>query len=132
MLPPNTIKIIAVVLISLLFLTSAIDKILNFTKAVTNQINVFNNSIISGLVSPSMAQTSIIISILLLIIGPILMLIGVTTENKILLKIGAGLLTFFLVLATLFYHPITNLKEHPQMFKNIAIIGSLLLLIAQC
>lgn len=132
MLPPNTIKIIAVVLISLLFLTSAINKIFNFTQVVTNQINVFNHSIISGLVSPSMAQTSIIISILLLIIGPILMLIGITTENKLLLKIGAGLLIFFLVLATLFYHPIIDLHEHPQMFKNIAIIGSLLLLMVQC
>jgi uncharacterized membrane protein YphA (DoxX/SURF4 family) len=129
---PNTIKVIAVVFISLLFLTSAFDKILNFGSTVQNHLERINTTFLSGFVNQKAAEVSIILAILMLIIGPMLMTIGVYTENMSLIKIGAGLLIFFLIFATLLYHPIFDAIQRPQFFKNLAIIGSLMLLLVQC
>ncbi len=120
-----SMKILAVMLISLLFLYSGFDKILNFNETVVG----LNNKL--GLFTYDTSQIFIIGAILVLIISPILMNIGILVGNNLLLRIGTWFLILFVILATLIYHRITDAAQINDILKNLAIIGGLVLISVQ-
>lgn len=123
------IKLIGIILISVLFVFSGITKIFNFNETALGFRKKVNDGIFSNILTFNAAQSLIIIAILILLIAPLLMLIGVSEENKLLLKIGSILLIGFTVLATLIYHPITDGTQLYNMLKNISIIGGLVIVL---
>ncbi len=125
------IKLIAIILISILFIYSGLTKIFNLNDTTLGFHQKVNTGIFSNLFAYNASQAIIIIAILILIIAPILMLIGILDESKILLQIGSWLLIAFTVLATIIYHPITDASQHNDMLKNIAIIGGLFMVSVQ-
>ena len=118
-------KILAIILISILFVYSGIHKIFKFNETVLSFHQKINNGIFGNMFTYNISQGLIIIAILLLLISPALMIYGITSKNDLLLKIGSWLLIIFTVLATLIYHPITNPAEIYNMLKNLSIIGGL-------
>ena len=121
------IKLVGIILIVILFVFSGVTKIFKFNDTALNFRKTVNGGIFSNILTFNTAQSLIIIAILILLIAPLLMLIGALEENKLLLKIGSGLLIGFTVLATLIYHPITDANERNNMLKNISIIGGLVI-----
>jgi uncharacterized membrane protein YphA (DoxX/SURF4 family) len=123
------IKLIGIILISILFLFSGITKIFTLNDTALNFHKIINNGIFSNIITFNAAQSLIVIAILILLISPLLMLIGISNDNKLLLKIGSFLLIGFTVLATLIYHPITDSTQHYNLLKNISIIGGLVIVL---
>lgn len=124
-------KLMAVILIGVLFIYSGITKIFNFNDTTLGFHQKVNTGIFSNLLAYNASQAIIIIAILILVIAPILMVIGIVEDSKILLKIGTWLLIGFTILATLIYHPITDSSERYNMLKNLAIIGGLVMVSVQ-
>jgi uncharacterized membrane protein YphA (DoxX/SURF4 family) len=120
-------KIIAIILISILFVYSGIHKIFDFNDTTLSFHQKINNGFFGNMFRWDISQGLIIIAILILICAPALMLYGVVYKNDLLLKIGAWLLIIFTVLATIIYHPITNPAEINNMLKNLTIIGGLIM-----
>jgi uncharacterized membrane protein YphA (DoxX/SURF4 family) len=121
------IKLFAVILISIIFLYSGINKIFNFNDTTLGFHQKINRGIFSNILTYNISQLLIISAILLLITAPILILIGIINKNNVLSKIGSWLLIIFLILATSIYHPITDPTQRNDMLKNVAIIGGLLM-----
>ncbi len=118
------IKIIAVIMISVLFIDSGIDKILNFMKISDG----LHTKILFNLLPLFVSQISIVISILLELISPLLLLFGVISNNKKYIIAGTLGLIIFTTLATIFYHPLP--KQKNAFIKNMSIIGALLFISA--
>jgi uncharacterized membrane protein YphA (DoxX/SURF4 family) len=119
------IKLIAVILISILFIYSGITKIFNFNDTTLG----FHQKV--NLLAYNTSQALIIIAIIILLIAPVLMVIGVSEESKLLLRIGSWLLIGFTVLATIIYHPITDSSQRYNLLKNLSIIGGLIMVSIQ-
>ena len=125
------IKLISIILISILFLYSGLTKIFNFNDTTLGFHQKINSGIFSNILAYNASQALIIIAILVLLIAPVLMILGISEENKSLLKIGSWLLIGFTVLATLIYHPITDESQRYNMLKNLSIIGGLIMVSIQ-
>ena len=124
-------KLFAIILISIIFLFSGFTKIFNLNDTTLGFHQKVNSGIFSNIITYNASQALIIIAILILLIAPILMIIGISQTNNLLLKIGSWLLIGFLILATLIYHPITDSSQRNDMLKNLAIIGGLVMISIQ-
>lgn len=110
----NYLSLLSRIGLSTIFLWSGINKILN---PIATQENM---------TAHGMPFTSIFLvgAIALEIIGGLSVLLGIKT------KWGAAMLVFFLVPATLiFHHDLSTEIEQAMFFKNIAMLGGLLMLI---
>jgi uncharacterized membrane protein YphA (DoxX/SURF4 family) len=115
------LKVISVVLLSLIFLYAGVIKLFNFTAV---NIKLYDNRLMQML-PYQVSQILLILALVICIIGPLLMLIGVGENNKLLVKIGAGLLIGLLVLTTLLFLSLHNQNEVIDVLKNLALIGGL-------
>jgi hypothetical protein len=118
------IKIIFIIMISLLYLSSAFNKITNFTKVATGLKNKLNSSILFNWIPFDISYIALTFALILLLVGPCLLLYGVYNDINKYIKYGIIILLVFLVLATIIYHPITDTKERWDMLKNLSLIGS--------
>ena len=118
------IKIIAVIMISILFIDSGYDKIVNFGKVSEG----LQTKMLFNLLPLFISQLSIIITILLELISPLLLLYGVITNNNKYIIAGTLGLIIFTTLATIFYHPLP--KQKNAFMKNMSIVGALLFITA--
>jgi len=118
------IKIIFIIMISLLYLSSAFNKITNFTKVATGLKNKLNSSILFNWIPFDISYIALTFALILLLVGPALLLYGVYNDINKYIKYGIIVLLVFLVLATIIYHPITDTKERWDMLKNLSLIGS--------
>ncbi len=121
------IKLIAIILISILFIYSGVTKIFNFNDTTLGFHQKVNSGIFSNLLAYNASQACVIVAILVLLIAPVLMIIGISEENKTLLRIGSWLLIGFTIIATIIYHPITDSSQRYNLLKNLSIIGGLVM-----
>ena len=119
------IKLIAVILISTLFIYSGITKIFDFNDTTLGFYQKVN------ILAYNASQALIIIAILILLIAPVLMVIGIYEDSKILLRIGTWILIAFTIIATIIYHPITDSSQRYNLLKNLSIIGGLVMVSVQ-
>lgn len=112
-------------MISLLYLLSAFNKITNFTKVATGLKNKLDSSILFKCIPFDISYIGLTFALILLLVGPALLFYGIYNEINKYIKYGIIVLIVFLVLATIIYHPITDIKERWDMLKNISLIGSL-------
>ncbi len=119
------IKIFLIILISLLYVYSAFNKITDFTNIATGLKNKLDSSILFNWVPFDLSYIGLLFAIILLVLGPGLLLYGVYNEMTKYIKYGIILLLIFLILATIIYHPITDSNERYSMLKNISLMGSL-------
>ena len=114
------IKIIAVFMISWLFIVSGFKKITSFSDNVSGLQTkmLFNN------LPLILSQLSMIIAIILELASPILMVYGIMRDDKRFVMAGAIGLIVFTVLANIFYHPLP--KDMTAFMKNTSIVGGLL------
>ncbi len=117
------IYLLGIILIGLLFVIGGIKKIFNFD----NMVKSINSKILFNDLPLVVSQLAIVITILILICGPLMMIYGYTNNIKYIRNIGAYLLIFFLVLTLIFYHPPTVASEQTSFLKNTAIIGGLIM-----
>lgn len=130
LLDKKTMKMIGIILICILFIYSALQKIFTFNDTTLGFHQKINSGLFGNIFTYNISQGLIIFAILLLLVAPVLMIIGIHINNSLLLKIGSWGLIIFTVLATLIYHPITNFSETNNMLKNLSIIGGLLVVIS--
>ena len=116
------LKTISVILISILFVNSGIDKILFFNKTVNGFQKKSNFSL-------NISKVAIVFAILCTLIAPILLMLSVILNNNLLLLLGCSILIIFITLANIFYHSITDPKERNDLFKNLSIMGGLLMML---
>ncbi len=114
------IKIIAVFMISWLFIVSGYNKIIDFNDSV----NGLYSKMIFNTLPIILSQLAMIIAIILELVSPILMLYGVIKNDKRFIMAGAIGLMVFTILANIFYHPLP--KDISAFMKNTSIIGGLL------
>ena len=114
--------LLAAALLTLMFLVSGYDKIMNFSG------NVMSLQGKIGLNIPIVFSLAILIVILLELVGSSMILYsaysGKKKEYAYYSTIG---LIIFTIIATLLYHMPIALDNH-ALFKNIAVVGGLLLL----
>jgi uncharacterized membrane protein YphA (DoxX/SURF4 family) len=125
------IKLIGIILISILFIYSGITKIFDFNNTTLGFHEKVNSGIFSNILAYNASQALIIIAIVILLIAPVLMVIGISEESNIILRIGSWLLISFTVLATIIYHPITDSSQLYNLLKNLSIIGGLVMVSIQ-
>ena len=125
------IKLIAIILISTLFIYSGITKIFNFNDTTLGFHQKVNTGIFSNILAYNASQALIIIAILILLIAPVLMIVGISEDSKTLLRIGSWLLIVFTIVATIIYHPITDSSQRYNLLKNLSIIGGLVIVSIQ-
>jgi uncharacterized membrane protein YphA (DoxX/SURF4 family) len=116
------IKMISVILISILFVTAGINKIFDFNNTVKGFQTKSNYPLI-------ISKAAIVLAILFIIIAPLFLILSIGFNNDLLLSLGSGMLIIFLILANIFYHPITDPKQHTALFRNLAIMGGLLMIL---
>jgi putative oxidoreductase len=116
------LKTISVILISILFVNSGIDKILFFNKTVNGFQKKSNFSL-------NISKVAIVFAILFTLIAPILLMLSVILNNNFLLLLGCSMLIIFIILANIFYQSITDPKERNDFFKNFSIMGGLLMML---
>ena len=108
----NILDLLARILISILFFTNGIFKIMNYDGTV---------SWMEGYTIPGIL---IIPAIILEILGPILIILGYQT------KITAAFLSLFcLATAIIFHNDFSNQMQLTSFLKNIALAGGFLLLV---
>jgi len=131
------IAFIGRILLSLVFILSALNKILDWQRTQTGLLNLFcdwqaylrTSFTLSKLFSTSIAWVPEILLIVTIIelVGALLIFFGAKE------KFGAFLLILFFLPATILLHPfwfLTGVKRYLQMImflKNLAILGGLLL-----
>ena len=116
----NIIKIIAVFMISWLFVVSGYNKIIDFND---NVIGLQSKMLFNSL-PLILSQLAIIVAIILELASPILMLYGIIQNDKRFIVAGAIGLMIFTILANIFYHPLP--KDMTAFMKNTSIVGGLL------
>ncbi len=115
-------QVIFILMISILFITSGLGKIASFNKTS----EVLHSKMLFKDLPIIISKISLVISIILVIGGPLLMLVGIIFRKyNILYEIGCWMLITFTILASIFFHPITDMKQRDALFKNLAIIGGL-------
>ncbi len=111
----NISLLISRIFLSIIFLRSAFGKISNFENTTNSMIN-------HGV---HFSSFFLVCAIILLIVGGISVLVGYKPQ------LGAIALIIFLLPVTLIYHlDIDNSKQMTQFYKNLAILGGLLLMSA--
>ena len=115
---------ISVILISILFVNAGVKKIFNFNNNVKSFQTKSNYPLI-------ISKAAIVFAILFIIIAPIFLILSIGFNNDLLLSLGSGMLIIFIILANIFYHPITDPREHTALFRNLAIMGGLLMMLIQ-
>ena len=119
------IKIFLIILISLLYLSSAYNKITNFNTVADGLKNKLDSSILFNWIPIDISKFALVIAIFLIAVGPFLMLYGVSTNTHLYTKIGAWYLIIFLILATILYHPPNDPKQVNNFLKNLSLMGGL-------
>ena len=119
------ILIILIILIIALYVNSAFNKIINFTKVADSLQKKLTSSVLFNWVPFDISYIGLLFAILLLLLGSGLLLYGVYSEINKYIKYGIILLIIFLILATIIYHPITDVKERNDLLKNLSLIGCL-------
>lgn len=116
---------IVVILIVLIYIMSAYNKITNFNNVASSlKLQLDNNILFKHIQNKiDISKVALVFGIFLLVVGSSLMLYGVV--NKLLFTIGASLLILFLILATFLYHPPTNPNEINNFLKNLSLMGGL-------
>jgi uncharacterized membrane protein YphA (DoxX/SURF4 family) len=116
---------IVVVLIVLIYIMSAYNKITNFNSVAGSLKTQLDNNILFKHIQNKIdiSKVALVFGIFLLVVGSSLMLYGIV--NKLLFTIGASLLILFLILATFLYHPPTNPNEINNFLKNLSLMGGL-------
>lgn len=109
-------KNISLFLISLLYIISGIGKIFNFYPTV----NLLHSRPIFNLFPKEISLLAIIITIGLLICGPIIIYLDI---SDIITKIFLWSLILFTILATLLFHFPDSKDQFIHFLKNTAIIG---------
>ena len=118
------LKMISVLLISILFFTAGVNKILDFNNYVKGFQTKSNFPL-------NISKIAIVFAILFIIIAPIFLILSIGFDNNLLLSLGSGMLIIFIILANIFYHPINDPKQRNALFKNFAIMGGLLMMLIQ-
>jgi hypothetical protein len=122
---PKNKKLFFIILITVLYLVSAYNKINNFNIVAEGLNKKIKASSIFNWINGDISKLSLLFGIFLLLTGPGLLLYGTYNDNKSYTNTGAGLLIIFLILATILYHPITDPKEMNNILKNLSLIGGL-------
>jgi putative oxidoreductase len=127
------IKIFLIILISLLYLSSAYNKITNFNSVADGLKNKLSSSLLFnwGPVKAyyDISRLALLFAIFLIVVGPIMMFYGTIMDNQLVTKIGALSLIVFLILATILYHPPNDPKQFNNFLKNLSLMGGLGILI---
>ncbi len=118
----NIIKIIAVFMISWLFVVSGYNKIIDFND---NVIGLQSKMLFNSL-PLILSQLAIIVAVILELASPILMLYGIIQNDKRFIVAGAIGLMIFTILANIFYHPLNDKAQVMPFIKNTSIVGGLL------
>ncbi len=124
------IKIFLIILISLLYLSSAYNKITNFNTVAAGLKNKLDTSILFNWIPNlgyDISKFALLIAIFLLICGPLFLLYGTIYDNNLWspIKVGGWLLIIFLILATILYHPPNDPQQINNFLKNLSLMGSL-------
>jgi ABC-type multidrug transport system fused ATPase/permease subunit len=118
-------QIFFVILIVILFLVSAYNKIKNFNKVSEGLKTKISESPLFNWITYDISKISLLFGIILLLAGSGLLLHGIYKEIKSHKQIGGGSLILFLILATILYHPINNPNEMNNILKNISLLGGI-------
>lgn len=109
------IPLIGRAFLAIIFIQSGVNKILNFAGTQQTIAEV-------GIPLPIIA---LLLAIIFEIAGGLMVLLGYKA------KIGAILLILFLIPATIFFHnPFADPSQWTQLWKNLAIMGGLLMVVA--
>jgi ABC-type multidrug transport system fused ATPase/permease subunit len=114
-----------VILIVILFLVSAYNKIKNFNKVSEGLKTKISKSPLFNWIQYDISKISLLFGIILLLAGSALLLHGIYKEIKSYKQIGGGSLIIFLILATILYHPINDPKEMNNILKNLSLLGGI-------
>ncbi len=129
------IKMFFIILISILYLSSAYNKITNFNTVADGLKQKINSSILFNWIPNfgyDISKLALLFGIFLLLSGPLLIIYGVYNDENSFTKYGAWLLILFLILATILYHPITDPKQVNNFLKNLSLVGGLGFMVVQC
>ena len=118
-------QIFFVILIVILYLVSAYNKIKNFNKVSEGLKTKISKSPLFNWITYDISKISLLFGIFLLLGGSSLLLYGIYKEIKSYKQIGGGSLIIFLILATLLYHPINNPNEMNNILKNLSLLGGI-------
>ncbi len=118
-------QIFFIILIVLLYLVSAYNKIKNFNKVSEGLKTKISESPLFNWIKYDISKISLLFAIFLLLAGSGLLLHGTYTEIKSYKQIGGGSLIIFLILATILYHPFNDPNEMNNILKNISLLGGL-------
>ena len=118
-------QIFFVILILILYLVSAYNKIKNFNKVSEGLKTKISESPLFNWITYDISKISLLFAIFLLLAGSALLLHGIYKEIKSYKQIGGGSLIIFLILATILYHPINNPNEMNNILKNLSLLGGI-------
>ena len=118
-------QIFFVILIVIIYLVSAYNKIKNFNKVSEGLKTKISKSPLFNWITYDISKISLLFGIFLLLGGSSLLLYGIYKEIKSYKQIGGGSLIIFLILATLLYHPINNPNEMNNILKNLSLLGGI-------
>jgi uncharacterized membrane protein YphA (DoxX/SURF4 family) len=120
----SNLTIISTILITIVFIISAIPKIINFQNTAFGLKSQLNSNM-----SMSLFMLVIVIAIIIELGGSLIVLYStITSQYRMYAYYSVFGLIIFTTLATLIYHRSLVGNDYYAFFKNIAIIGGLLLL----
>jgi ABC-type multidrug transport system fused ATPase/permease subunit len=114
-----------IILIVILYLVSAYNKIKDFNKVSEGLKTKISESPLFNWIKYDISKISLLFGIILLLAGSALLLHGIYKEKKSYKQIGGGSLILFLILATILYHPINDPKEMNNILKNLSLLGGI-------
>jgi ABC-type multidrug transport system fused ATPase/permease subunit len=114
-----------VILIVILFLVSAYNKIKNYNKVSEGLKSKISESPLFNWIPYDISKISLLFGIFLLLAGSALLLYGTYKEIKSYKQICGGSLILFLILATILYHPINDPNEMNNRLKNLSLLGGI-------
>ena len=114
-----------VILIVILYLVSAYNKIKNYNKVSEGLKTKISESPLFNWIPYDISKISLLFAIFLLLAGSALLLYGTYKEIKLYKQIGGGSLIIFLILATILYHPINDPNEMNNRLKNLSLLGGI-------
>jgi len=118
-------QIFFVILIVILYLVSAYNKIKNYNKVSEGLKTKISESPLFNWIPYDISKISLLFGIFLLLAGSGLLLHGTYKEIKSYKQIGGGSLILFLILATILYHPINDPNEMNNRLKNLSLLGGI-------
>ena len=118
-------QIFFIILIVILYLVSAYNKIKNFNKVSEGLKTKISKSPLFNWITYDISKISLLFGIFLLLGGSSLLLYRIYKEIKSYKQIGGGSLIIFLILATILYHPINDPNEMNNILKNLSLLGGI-------